>query len=454
MKKLMLSLLSLTLYVISYSQAKVVADKITGIVGDKIILKSEIVIANDDIKRQGGQAQDDCTLLDQMLTQKALVLQAEKDSIPVTDEDIESEIDQRIRYFISQYGSKEALEQISGRSVYQIKDDFRQPIREQRLAQGMRTKIVEGIKITPTEVKEYFEKIPKDRLIYYESQVQIGQIIVFPKASRDIELLAIDELNGFKAQVEAGTKKFETLASLYSDDPGSKDKGGVYQINRSDKQWDPVWFSTCWRLKEGQISSVIKTKAGYHIIQMVSRSGDDAVVRHILRIPQITAAESSEAVAKLDSIREKIVSGGLGFGEAVAKYSDDETAKYTAGRLMARDGSTYLLLADLDKDLVLLLKNTNLKAGQISKPQPYTDERGRKGVRIVELISKSDPHIENLKDDYNVIAQRALDEKKSIALQKWFASKISTYYIVIDDEYKNCSNLSKWQQSGNASASK
>lgn len=454
MKKLMLSGLSLALCMITYAQTKVVADKITGIVGDKIILKSEIVIANEDIKRQGGQAQDDCTLFDQMLTQKALVLQAEKDSIPVTDEDIESEIDQRIRYFISQYGSREALEQISGRSIYQIKDDFRQPIREQRLASGMRSKIVEGIKITPTEVKEYFEKIPKNRLIFYESQVQIGQIVIFPKASRDIELLAIDELNGFKTQVEAGTKKFETLASLYSDDPGSKDKGGVYQINRSDKQWDPTWFSACWRLKEGQVSPVIKSKAGYHIIQMVSRSGDDAVVRHILRIPQITAVESNEAVAKLDSVRDKIVAGALGFGEAVAKYSDDPTAKYTAGRMMARDGSTYLLIADLDKDLVLLLKNTNLKAGEISKPQPYTDERGQKGVRIVELISKSDPHIENLKDDYNVIAQRALDEKKSIALQKWFASKISTYYIVIDDEYKNCANLTKWIQAANVSASK
>lgn len=454
MKKLVLSILSLVGCMITYSQAKVVADKITGIVGDKIILKSEIQNLNDDIVRQGGQVQDGCTLIDQMLTQKALVLQAEKDSIPVTDDEVEAVIDQRIRYFISQYGSREALEQISGRSIYQIKDEFRQPIREQKMADGMRNKIVEGIRITPTEVKEYFEKIPKDKLIYYESQVQIGQIVVFPKASRDIELLAIDELNGFKAQVEAGTKKFETLASFYSDDPGSKDKGGMYQINRADKQWDPVWFSTCWRLKEGQISPVIKTKAGYHIIQMVSRSGDDAVVRHILRIPQITAAESSEAVTKLDSIRDKIVSGGLGFGEAVAKYSDDETAKYTAGRLMARDGSTYLLLADLDKDLVLLLKNTNLKAGEISKPQPYTDERGRKGVRIVELISKSDPHIENLKDDYNVIAQRALDEKKSIAMQKWFATKLSTFYIVIDDEYKSCSNLAKWQHSGEASVYK
>jgi peptidyl-prolyl cis-trans isomerase SurA len=447
MKKFLLvgSLLS---SLISFSQQKIVADKISAIVGDKIILKSEILLANDDLKRQGGQNIEECQILDQMLTTKALIMQAEKDSIPVTDEEVEAVIDSRIRYYISQYGSKEALEQISGRSIFQLKDDFRQPIKEQKLADGMRNKVVEGIKITPTEVKEYFDKIPKDKLLVYESELQIGQIVVYPKASRDIELLVIDELNGFKHQVEAGQKKFETLVALYSEDPGSKDKKGIYQINRNDKQWDPNWFAAAWRLKEGQISPVVKSSAGYHIIHMISRSGDDAIVSHILRIPEVTAAEIAEATAKLDSVREKLASGSISFGEAVAKYSDDPTAKFTAGRLMAHDGSTYLTISDLDKDMVLLLKNSNLKAGEISKPTPFTDERGKKGVRIVEVISKSEPHVENLKDDYNRIAQRALEEKKQAALLKWFKGKIPTYYILIDDEYKNCNALQKWLKSG------
>ena len=452
MKKLSLLGLLLIIGLISFSQQKIVVDKISGIVGDKIILHSEILLANEDLKRQGGQQMDDCALLDQMLTQKALILQAEKDSIPVTDDEVEAVIDQRLRYYIAQYGSKEALEQISGRSIFQLKDDFRQPIKEQKLAEGMRNRVVEGIKITPSEVKEFFDKIPKKNLIFYESELQIGQIVVYPKASRDIEVLAIDELNGFKKQVESGTKKFETLASLYSDDPGSKDKKGIYQINRNDKQWDPNWFAAAWRLKEGQISPVVKTKAGYHIIQMISRSGDDAIVSHILRIPQITQAETDEAVAKLDSVREKLVTGMLSFGEAVVKYSDDETAKFTAGRLMGRDGSTYMLIGDLDKDLVLMLKNSNLKPGEYSKPTAFTDERGRKGVRIIQLVSKSDPHIENLKDDYNKIAQREKKKKKGIVLQKWFQTRIPTYYIMIDDEYKSCSNLSKWQKSADTAS--
>jgi peptidyl-prolyl cis-trans isomerase SurA len=408
-------------------------------------LKSEIFIANEDIKRQGGQEQDPCVILDGMLVQKALVLQAEKDSIPVTEEEIDAEIEQKIRYFISQYGSKEALEQIAGRTIYQMKDEFRQPIKEQRMAQGMRNKIVDGIKITPAEVKEYYDKIPKDSLLFYETEMQIGQIIIYPKASRDIELLAIDELTEYKQEVESGKKQFQTLASLYSDDPGSKDKGGMYQINRLEKQWDPTFLNAAFRLKDGQISPVIKTKFGYHIIQMVSRNGDDAVIRHILRIPQITQPETDLAVAKLDSIRQQLVNGSIGFGEAVAKYSDDENAKFTAGILMARDGSNYLKIDELDKEMVLLLKNSNLSAGQYSKPTAFTDERGKKGVRIVYIISKSEPHRENLKDDYNRIAQRALEKKKNLALQTWFQSRISTYYIMIDGDYRNCSNLSKWQ---------
>ena len=445
MKKIFFAAFSLLTATITMAQQKVVADKIVGIVGDKIVLKSEIFIANEDIKRQGGQEQDPCQILDGMLVQKALVLQAEKDSIPVTEEEIDAEIDQKIRYFISQYGSKEALEQVAGRTIYQMREEFRQPIKEQRMAAGMRAKIVEGIKITPTEVKEYYEKIPKDSLLFYESELQIGQIVVYPKASRDIELLAIEELNGYKADVESGHKKFETLASLYSDDPGSKDKGGMYQLSRLEKQWDPVFLSAAFRLKDGQISPVIKTKFGYHIIQMVSRNGDDAVIRHILRIPQITQPEITTATEKLDSVRQQLIAGTIGFGEAVAKYSDDENAKFTAGILMARDGSNYLKIDELDKEMVLLLKKANLSSGQYSQPTVFTDERGKKGVRVVYLISKSEPHRENLKDDYNRIAQRALEQKKNRVLQAWFQSRISTYYIMIDGDYRNCGNLSKWQ---------
>jgi peptidyl-prolyl cis-trans isomerase SurA len=319
-KRLILLPAFLLLMVAAFAQPqRVVADKIAGVVGDKIILKSELATAISDMQRNGAggvpAGVNECSILDQMLVQKALVVQAEKDSLPVSEEEIQAEIDQRIRYFINLYGGKEAFEQIAQRTIYQAKEDFRQPIREQRLAQSERNHIVEDIKISPTEVKEYFEKIPKEKLQFYESELQLSQIVIYPKASRDIEKLAIDELNEYKKQVEAGLKKFEVLARLYSDDPGSKDNGGQIQLNRNDaKTFDPVFFSAAFRLKEGQVSPVIKSKFGYHIIQMISRNGDDALVRHILRIPQITQPEIDEATAKLDSIRTQLIAGDYGFG--------------------------------------------------------------------------------------------------------------------------------------------
>jgi len=436
---------------------KVTADKIVGIVGDKIILKSELAIAIQDMTRNNNGQEvkgvDECSVLDNMLIQKALVLQAEKDSLPVSEEEVEAEVDQRIRYFINMYGGKEAFEQIAQRTVYQAKQDFIGPIREQRQANAMRNKIVEDIKITPQEVKEYFEKQKKGSLRFYESEMQLSQIVLYPKASRDIEKLAIDELNDYKRQVESNQKKFEVLARLYSDDPGSKEKGGEIALSRADsKMWDPVFFSTAFRLKEGQVSPVIKSKFGYHIIQMVSRNGDDAIVRHILKIPAITQPEIDDVSKVMDSVRSLLVAGTMGFGEALARlsfetstYSADDNAKATAGQIMGRDGSTFITVSDLDKDMVLLLKSSNLKPGEFTKPTPFTDDRGKKGIRMIYMRSKSEPHTENMKDDYNRIAQRAPEEKKSAAVEKWFGSKIPTFYIMIDGDYRSCSNLAKWQ---------
>jgi peptidyl-prolyl cis-trans isomerase SurA len=450
MKKLIILPAIFLVTISGFAQQKVVADRIAAIVGDKIILKSELALAISDQERNSGGADlkgvDECSILDYMLIQKALAVQAEHDSLPVSDEEVEAEVDQKIRYFEQLYGGKDAFEQIAQRTVYQAKQDFMAPIREQRLAQAERQHVVQDVKITPTEVKEYFDKIPVDKRIFYESQIQLSQIVLYPKASRDIEKLAQDELAEYKQEVESGQKKFEFLAQLYSDDPGTKDKGGEMELNRNDsKIFDPVFFSTAFRLKEGQISGVIKSKYGYHIIQMVSRSGDDIVIREILRIPQITQPAIDLATAQLDSIRTQLIAGTLPFGVAVGKYSDDEIAKATAGQIMNQHGSTFLMISDLDKDMVLLLKNSNLKPGEYSQPTLFTDERGKKGVRLVYMVSKSEPHRENLRDDYNNIAQRALDEKKSAALEKWFLQKIPTMYVMIAGEYRNCSSLTKWE---------
>jgi len=430
----------------------VIADKIVAVVGDKIILKSDIDNSIVDMQRQNISIPENgrCMILEQAMGIKALVLQAEKDSLPITDEEVETDIDNRIRGFIAQFGSKDELEKVAGKTIYQLKEDFKEPIRDQKLAKAMRDKVVQNVRITPKEVNEYFSKIPKDSLYLYESEVEVSQIISFPKAHRDAEEYCIEQLKDFKEQIESGKKDFATMASIYTQDPGSKETGGMYDVNRYSKELDPVWLGKAFTLKPGQVSNPFKTRFGYHIMQLVSRAGDDASVRHLLLIPQVTSYEIREAKDKLDSVRALLMAGTMDFGTAVAKYSDDDASKFTAGQFLGRDGGTYVTIDQLDKDLVLMLKD--LKPGQYSQPTEYVDERGRKGVRIVYLKTRTEPHRENLKDDYDRISFRALEEKKNLTLENWFDKKIVTYHILVDDEYKSCPEMAKWMKGVNATA--
>src|SRR6185436_4309238 len=198
----------------------------------------------------------------------------------------------------------------------------------------------------------WFDRIPKDSLPFYESELEVGQIILYPKASRDIEQYIVSQMNNYKKQIESKATTFEQLAKQVSEDPGSKDRGGQYQVNRNEKTWDPIFLSTAFRLKEGEISSPVKSKFGYHIIQMVQRNGDEAIVRHILRIPPITSEEINAAKGKLDTVRSKIVAGTLSFNEAASKYSDDEVQKFAGPFITGRDGSTFVSIDQLDKDIV------------------------------------------------------------------------------------------------------
>ena len=428
------------------AQQKVLADKIIGKVGDRIILYSDITNQIADMQRQSPAVQAPanvgCVVLQNDIMSKLLILQGERDSLKIDDENIEAELDNQIRGFIQMYGSKEALEEVAGKTVYQIKEDFKQPFRERKLADMMRSKIVEAVKITPTEVKVYFDRIPKDSLRYYESALEIGQIVSYPKANKEVEAYVVKEMLEYKRQIEQAHKPFELLAKLHSEDPGSKDNGGQYTINRNDKNWDPTFLATAFRLKEGQISAPVKSKFGYHIIELVKRNGDDAIVRHILKIPPVTDDEVKISIHYLDSVRSKIISGSIDFGEAVNRYTNDEETKFNGGFIAARDGSTLVNIDQLDKDMVLALKE--MKPGDISQPQAYTDERGKKAVRIMYLKTRTEPHRENFKDDYNRIAQRAAEEKKNEAMQKWFKQTATSYYIYIDDEYKKCDGLKQW----------
>jgi len=433
---------------------KVLADKIVATVGDKFILRSDIDNSMADYKRQ-AQGQEGvvipsaCQIMEGQLIRKALVLQAEKDSINVTEDEVQNAIDAKIRLFLQQFGSKEVLEEVAGRSISQLKDDFKILIKEQKLADEMQQKIVDKVKITPTEVRAYYNKIPVDSLPLYESEVQVLELVMHPKANRDVEEYVIKQLMDYRRQVEAGINKFDQLVKLYSEDPSSKENLGQFNLNRNEKNFDPAFMAGSFRLKEGQISAPIKSKFGYHLIQLISRTGDDAVVKHILRIPPIAADEINETKHFLDSIRKDIVANKYSFGEAVNKHSDDESSKFTGGAISGRDGSTYINYDMLpDKEMIVLLKS--MKPGDISAPQVYTDDRGRKTVRLVYFRDRTEPHKENLKEDYNRIAARALEVKKAKVLEEWFNEHITNYYINIDEDYQSCNEIKEWTKVANA----
>lgn len=445
MRKLILVLCSFfSLTLLQAQSAKVVADKIVGVVGDRIILYSDIQNAIADAVRNNRPVPEnaECFLMEQALVSKVLMLQAEKDSLPVSEEDIEADLDNRIRQYINIYGSQEILEDIAGKTIYQIKEDARDAVREQKLAEAMQRKIVDNVRITPLEVQAFFDRIPKDSLPFFESELEIGQIVMYPKSNRDLEKYVIDELNNYKKQIELKLATFDQLAKRYSEDPGSKERGGQYQVNRNEKTWDPAFLAASFRLKEGEISNPVKTKFGYHIIQMVQRIGDEAVIRHILRIPPVTDEEIREATVRLDSVRAKVIAGVMSFGAAAARYSEDEAAKFAGPYFLGSDGAPRVTIDQLDKDIVAILDK--LKPGEYSQPMTFTDERERKAVRFIHFKSRSEPHRLNMMDDFNRIKQMALEEKKAQALEEWLMKKIPTYYIMLDDELKKCELLGRW----------
>ncbi len=412
---------------------RAVADKIVAIVGDKIILQSDIKNSISDMQRQGTQLPDsaECLLTQQAIISKVLMLQAQKDSLPVTDEEVEAELEQRIRYFVNQVGTIEELEKLAGKTVFQIKDEARESVREKKLADAMQRKIVENVRITPQEVQAFYNKIPKDSLPFFESELEVGQIILYPKASRELEQYILSEMYKYKQQLESNQIDFCTLAKNVSEDPGSKDRCGRYEINRGEKTWDPIFMSTAFRLKEGEISAPIKSKFGYHILRVEKRNGDNVVVDHILRVPPVTDDEINAAIVKLDSVRTKIVAGRMGFNEAASKYSEDESAQYVGPFVMSRNNDTYVTIDELGKDLVAVISKMNV--GDISQPAPFEGDQGKKGVRIVYLKSRSEPHRMNLDDDYSKISSMALEEKKNEELDKWLKAKIPSYYIMVDN---------------------
>lgn len=423
-----------------------VADKVIAIVGrNRIILQSELDVQFTEAKRRDPALSDTAKplMLQQMVLEKLLVEQAERDSLLVSAEEVEGNLENKMRYFIRLYGSKEKLEEAAGKTVYQIKDDNRDLIRDQMLAEKMRNKILENVKITPAEVRSFYEKIPLDSLPFFPATVEAGQVVVDPPVSAELDKYAKEKLEDIRKQIVEGGKSFETMAGVYSDDPGSRDNGGRYNDVTRGGGWAPEFVAATFRLQNGEISPLVKTTFGYHIIQMIRRKGEAADIRHILIRPERTSADFKKAFEKLDSVRALLIAGNISFSEAVGKYSTDEAAKQTGGMILnPQTGAAQLDVAELDPALVLMLDT--LKEGGYSQPQMFQTERGEKSARIVFLRARTKPHKANLYDDYSRIQQVALQQKQNTKLETWLRRKLPSYYIRISPEYRKGQAFADW----------
>jgi peptidyl-prolyl cis-trans isomerase SurA len=274
--------------------------------------------------------------------------------------------------------------------------------------------------------------------------VEVGQIVIDPPASPEVEEYAKKKLEDIRNQIVNDGKSFETMAGLYSDDPGSRDNGGRYNdVNRVGGGWAPEFVAAAFKLQNGEVSPIVKTQFGYHIIQMIQRKGDVADLRHILIRPERTSVDFKNALDRLDSVRSLVVAGKYSFPEAVGKFSTDESAKTTGGMILdPMTGSPELEMDKLDPAMVMMLDT--LKEGSLSQPQIFTNDRGEKSTRIVYLRTRTQPHKANLKDDYSKIQQVALSQKQAKKVEDWLMDRLPNYYIKIDPEYQSCSVFSKW----------
>lgn len=425
-----------------------VLDKVAAVVGkNRIILQSEVdaqVASALQNTPEADEAALRCEIMEQMILQKMLVEQAERDSVVVSEEDVEAALDNRVRYFVGMLGSKEKLEEVSGKTIFQLKESYRDMTRENMMAERVQGQLLQSVKITPAEVRAFFNTIPTDSLPYFPAMVEMGQIVINPPTNPELDLYARNKLDGIRKDIVENKKDFEMMASMNSDDPGSRDNGGRYDgVSRKGGGWAPEFVAAAFKLQNGEVSPIVKTQFGYHIIQMVKRRGDEADVRHILIKPEHTSADYKAAFLKLDSIRSELIAGKYSFQEAVGKYSQDEMSTRTGGMILdAQTNSSLMEIEKLDPAIALMIDT--MKVGSYSQPQVFDNGRGDKSCRIVYMKNITKPHKANLIDDYARIQDIALQQKKSKKLLDWVAEKSPTYYVKIAPEFATCKQLDNY----------
>ncbi len=428
------------------SENRIKIDGVAAVVGDYVILESDVDKTLIDLQSQGVSTENigRCSLLGKLMEDKLYAHHAEQDSLEVDNNQIYSYVDRTIDYFVDQLGSLEkVLEFYKKRDEQSFRSELFEINKINQLSEKMQSKIVDEIEITPEEVRQFFNSIPKYERPVFGAELEIAQIVIKPKVSEEDDQKIVKRLETIRNDVVVNGSSFATKAILYSQDPGSRATGGKYTLNRNRPQMVKEFRDAAYRLREGEISAPFKTEFGWHIVKVERIRGQEVDVRHIFLIPEVTNDALLEAKRKIDIIRKRIVDGELTFEEAAKSSSDEEETRNNGGVLInPTTGDTRFELTKMDP--VLYGQAQKLKDNEVSAPLLEEDNRGIKKYKIIKVSNRFDEHIADYSQDYIKIKELALREKQLKKVQNWMIEKIEETYININQDNKDCNFTNKW----------
>jgi len=418
-----------------------VIDEVIWVVGDEAILKSDVEAMRLEAQQEGihWKGDPDCAIPEQLAVQKLYLHQAAIDSIEVTESEITMGVEQQVEYMISVIGSREKLEEYHKKSMSQIRNDLRDSYRDRQMIQGMQRELVKNISVTPAEVRRYFSTLPQDSIPFVPTEVEVQIIAQTPRVTQEEINRVKEELREYTDRVNKGETSFQTLARMYSEDPGSARRGGELGfVGRGTL--DPAFANVAFNLTDPKkISKIVESEFGFHIIQLIDKRGEKVNVRHILRKPVVSDEATDAALARLDSIRNDILAGKFTFETAASMISDDKDTRSNNGLManVTENGRTSRFqLKDLPSEVARAVDS--LKVGEISQPFQMINDRGKTMCVIAKLKNRTEGHKATITEDFQVMKNVVLEKRRQEKLHEWVVGKIKTTYVRLNDRYRDC----------------
>ncbi len=422
------------------------AEGVSAVIGEYVILDSDIDKSYVELQSSGVSIEDitRCQLMGKLMEDKLYLHQAKQDSIDISDAEINPQVDQLIQYMISEVGSEEKVVKYYRKdNMADLRKDLFKAKKEIELSNRMQAKVVENIEITPEEVREFFYAIPEDERPFFSAEVEVAQILIEPEISEQVKQDVLDKLEQMREDVLENGSSFATKAVLYSKDPGSASRGGLYESIKRNGPMAKEFKDNAFSLLEGEISEPFETDFGYHILMVEKIRGQEVDVRHVLLFPEVAQAAIDAAQNKLDTLRTSIVDGNISFADAARRYSDEKETRNNGGQLV--NPTTFDTRFDLTKmDPALSAQVYNLKEGEVSEVFTERDRTGRSKFKVLSVTKKIEEHPADYARDYEKIQELALKQKQIRAIESWQKEKIQETYVNVNEDYRDCEYASNW----------